>query len=205
MAQQTLNYFPGQLATIWLQTLDGYGTRFDPSCPPMVTRIIFPSFTLACGYPKHMRRVDVGLYYATFVLPSGGAAVGNYLVDTAWQVDGYCDGYDGYLVYNEAFQIIVQAPFGNFATNTFEHHDHEFHDFEEPHREHRDRHNHHGHHEEPWEHHNHEEHHDHNRFPEHHDNHFDDHREHYDNHFDDHGEHRKSFERRDFHRGNRRP
>lgn len=107
---QTLNYFPGQQAVVWLETLDGYGTRADPPSLPTVTRIIFPSFTLAAGYPQNMTRLDTGLYYALFTLPTGGASVGNYLVDTA-----YIGPDDGY-THNQFFQLIVQAPFGNFST-----------------------------------------------------------------------------------------
>src|ERR1700733_8874182 len=107
---QTLNYFPGQQAVVWLETLDGYGGREDPPSLPMVTRVIFPGFTLATGYPQPMTRLDVGLYYSNFTIPTGGIAVGNYLVDTA-----YISPIDGY-VRNEIYQLIVQAPFGNFST-----------------------------------------------------------------------------------------
>lgn len=107
---QTLNYFPGQLAVVWLETLDGYGTRADPPALPTITRIIFPGFTLASGYPQAMTRLDVGLYYGTFTLPTGGASVGNYLVDTAY-LDPDGDGY----TYNRAFQIVVSAPYGNYS------------------------------------------------------------------------------------------
>jgi hypothetical protein len=105
-----LQYFPGQLAVVWFETLDGYGGRADSPSLPNITRVIFPSFTLALGYPQAMTRLDVGLYYATFQLPTGGASVGNYLVDSA-----YISPIDGYVL-NAAFQIIVQAPFGNFST-----------------------------------------------------------------------------------------
>jgi hypothetical protein len=110
---QTLNYFPGQVAVIWLQTLDGYGTRADPPSLPTITRIIYPNFMLAAGYPQSMIRFDVGLYYTSFTLPTGGSSVGNYLVDTAW-LDPDGDGY----TYNQGFQIIVQAPFGNYGVST---------------------------------------------------------------------------------------
>jgi len=108
---QVLNYFPGQLATIFLQTLDGYGNRADSDSLPVITRVIFPNLTLAAGYPVNMARFDVGLYYGQFQLPTGGAAVGNYLVDVFFD-----NPADGYGPKHEIFQIIVQAPFGNFST-----------------------------------------------------------------------------------------
>jgi hypothetical protein len=108
---QTLNYFPGQVATIFLEILDGYG-RVDSDTLPVVNRIILPNFTLAAGYPTTMFKVDVGLYYYQFTLPTGGAAVGSYLVDVSFDnltADGYADN-------TALYQILVQAPFGNFST-----------------------------------------------------------------------------------------
>ena len=107
---QTLNYFPGQISTIFLEILDGYG-RVDSDTLPQVTRVILPNFTLASGYPKAMTRLDVGLYYSQFIIPTGGAAVGNYLVDVSF--DNLTN--DGYRSNTALYQIIVQAPFGNFS------------------------------------------------------------------------------------------
>ena len=109
--EQVLNYFPGQLATIFLQTLDGYGNRADSSSLPTITRVFFPGFTLACGYPAPMTRLDIGLYYAQFRIPVGGAAVGDYLVDVF-----YNNPADGYGPNHAIYQLTVQAPFGNFST-----------------------------------------------------------------------------------------
>jgi len=108
---QILNYFPGQTATIFLQTLDGYGNRADPDQPPSILRVIFPGFTLASGYPKSMNRLDLGLYYAQFTIPTGGTSVGSYLIDVF-----YDNPSDGYGPGHELYQLIVQASFGNFST-----------------------------------------------------------------------------------------
>jgi len=107
---QTLSYFPGQTATIFLETLDGYGRRADGYTVPVITRLIFPDLTLAAGYPKNMTKLDVGLYYYQFVLPIGAIAVGSYLVDIA-----YINPTTLYA--NTAlYQIAVNAPFGNYGT-----------------------------------------------------------------------------------------
>src|SRR5271166_6428285 len=78
---ETLSYFPGQTATVFLETLDGYGQRASSPSVPVITRIVFPDLTLASGYPVNMVPLDVGLYYYQFVLPTGSVAVGSYFVD----------------------------------------------------------------------------------------------------------------------------
>jgi hypothetical protein len=108
--EQILNYFPGRTATVWLEIFDGYGSLADPPAIPNVTKVIFPGFTMASGYPLPMTRLDVGLYYANFLIPTGGTAIGSYLIDTA-----YIGPVDGY-VHNEIFQLVVQAPYGNYNT-----------------------------------------------------------------------------------------
>jgi len=109
---QTLSYFPGQLVTIFLEvkTIDGY--RADSLTVPMVTRIIFPGFTLASGYPSAMTNLDTGLYYAQFTIPTGATAVGSYLVDVA-----YTNPTTSIINY-EIYQVVVTAPFGNFGTTS---------------------------------------------------------------------------------------
>lgn len=105
----TLFYTPGQTATVFLETLDGYGQRADGYLPPVITRLIFPDLTLASGYPAYMVKLDVGLYYYQLVLPSGGASIGSYLVDIAY--DNPTTGY----INTSLYQIEVTAPFGNFG------------------------------------------------------------------------------------------
>ena len=108
--ETVLSYFPGQQVTIFLETIDGYGARSDSATLPLVTRIIFPGFTLASGYPQAMIKLDVGLYYAQFILPTGASAVGSYLVDTI-----FTNPVNGSLNH-KMYQIVVTAPFGNFST-----------------------------------------------------------------------------------------
>lgn len=105
-----LNYTPGQTVTFYEEVKDGYDQRTDDGYTPVVTRIIVPGFTLAAGYPQNMTRIDVGLYYFQFQLPSGAAAVGTYFIDII-----YMNPDTGLLV-NGSKCVLVNAPFGNFGS-----------------------------------------------------------------------------------------
>lgn len=106
---QILSYFPGQTVNVFLETKDGYGVRTDSASLPVVTRVLFPGLTLADNYPQNMIKVDTGLYYYEFILPTTAAAVGNYLVDVSY-INPVNDS-----VNTETYQVIVTAPFGNFS------------------------------------------------------------------------------------------
>ena len=114
---QTLAYSPGQTATIFLETLDSNGERADGYVDgylslPVITRLIFPDLTLAEGYPTNMTRLDLGLYYYQFVLPTGATSVGSYLVDIS-----YVNPSTSYK--NTAlYQIAVNAPYGNYGATS---------------------------------------------------------------------------------------
>lgn len=109
---EILSYFPGQKVNIFLETLDGYGTRNDGYATPSVNRIILPNLTVTAGYPQNMTRYDTGLYYHQFILPSGAISVGNYLVDVS-----FFSPATGF-VNTQLYQLIVNAPFGNFSVVT---------------------------------------------------------------------------------------
>jgi|SRR5208283_2020811 len=64
-------------------------------------------------YPVNMTEFSTGLWYFQFVIPKGAISVGTYLIDVA-----YLNASDGY-VNNEIFQIVVNAPFGNYGTTTY--------------------------------------------------------------------------------------
>ncbi len=128
---QTLFYSPGQTATIFVETLDLNGVRADAEVDgylgesvededyfdgyidgyhnPMISRLVFPDLTLADDYPVHMVKLDVGLYYYQFVLPTGATAVGSYLVDVSYT--------DPSTLYTKTslYQISVNAPYGNYS------------------------------------------------------------------------------------------
>ena len=106
-----LHYMPGMEVTIFLETkvVDGYRTN-SPTLP-VVNRIIFPALTLASGYPSPMTKLDTGLYYAQFTLPTGAVSIGSYLVDIAYT------NPTTNVINNQIYQVVVTAPFGNFATS----------------------------------------------------------------------------------------
>ena len=105
----TLGYFPGQKAAIYLEVVDFNNHRTDPITIPTVDKILFPDITWVAGYPQTMSRLDVGLYFYEFTLPTGAAAIGNYLVDAS-----YVNPSDGYINYS-TYHITVSAPYGNFG------------------------------------------------------------------------------------------
>lgn len=107
---EVLPCFPGQTVTVFLETLDSDGYRTDSPTLPMVTRIIFPAFTLATGYPAAMTKLDTGLYYAQFTIPTGAVSVGSYLVDIEYTNPSTI------ILNTKLYQILVTSPYGNFST-----------------------------------------------------------------------------------------
>lgn len=107
------SYFPGQKATVFLETLDPTTqARADGYALPVISRIIFPDLSLAQNFPQDMIKLDVGLYYFQFTVPFMASAVGSYFVD------GYYYQPVTNMVLTNTYQIIVTAPFGNFGTTT---------------------------------------------------------------------------------------
>jgi hypothetical protein len=128
-----LQYSPGQTVTIILETLfdsgsidgyrsDGYNVGFGPPdgygadgyySLPIVARIILPSLTNVSGYPQKMIRIDTGLYYFQFTLPTGASAVGSYIVDITYinpNTENFAQTF---------YQVICSAPFGMYSVTTF--------------------------------------------------------------------------------------
>jgi len=114
-----LYYFPGQKATIFLETKDGYGQRgdnntsFDGYLTPVITRVIFPDLSLAAGFPQPMVKLDTGLYFFQFTVPVGGKSVGSFLIDVTYNNPG------NPLDLTQTYQLVVTAPFGNYGVTTF--------------------------------------------------------------------------------------
>lgn len=114
-----LSYSPGQTATIFLEVTDGYSNvRVDSTTTPVVNRIFMPDLTLMDGYVQDMTRIDTGLYTFQFVLPTGASAVGSYLVDVIYNSPFTAGGNSGDDINYAAYQIIVNAPFGNYGLTT---------------------------------------------------------------------------------------
>ena len=92
---------------------DGYDTIDGYYNLPVIERIIFPSLALASGYPQKMARIDSGLYYFQFTLPTGSTAVGSYIVDMQY-INPATNNV------GETFtQVVVMAPFGQYTISTF--------------------------------------------------------------------------------------
>ena len=108
---QNLSYFPGNLVTLFLEVVDGYG-RVDSFNPPTIDGIIFPDLSSPPGYPQFMTRLNTGLYSFQFTLPIGAAAIGSYLVEASYT---FADGYSN----SQLYQISCLAPFGNFSATSF--------------------------------------------------------------------------------------
>lgn len=125
-----LNATPGTQVTIVLETLltdgyrsDGYNATLGPADGydiidgyyqlPVVERIFFPTLTQAAGYPKKMVRIDEGLYYFQFILPTGASAVGTYIVDVQYINPSTA------AISETFYQVICTAPFGMYSIGTF--------------------------------------------------------------------------------------
>lgn len=106
-----LQHQPGQICTIFLEVLGTDGYRVDPSATPTVQRIIFPSLSVAGGFPQNMTRLDTGMYRLQFTLPSLAASVGSYIVDVRW-LQPITN-----TVQQKAYQVIVTAPFGQYSAS----------------------------------------------------------------------------------------
>lgn len=111
-----LHYTPGQEVTISLEILNSDGYRFDgyvDGYAPVVDRIIKPDLSLMTGtFPAAMTKIDVGLYYFKFTLPTGSVAIGSYLVDVSYKSS--VTTYKKQILY----QIVVTAPYGNYGLIT---------------------------------------------------------------------------------------
>ena len=105
---QAIPYFanPGQTVTLVTQVVDGYGARVD-GYVPQVTNVLFPSGSLASGFPQDMVRLSTGLYKHDLSIPAGTSSLGTFIASVlftnpatagpTWQV----------------FAIQVALPFGN--------------------------------------------------------------------------------------------
>lgn len=118
---QTLLFFPGQKATIFLETKDSDGYRVNSATNPLITRIfaftstdgynLYDGYLKSDGYEQPLTKVDTGLYFAQVTLPKMAASLGSYLIDVE-----YTDPVTTFLT-TKTYQIIVNAPFGNFSAS----------------------------------------------------------------------------------------
>ncbi len=113
---QILNYFPGQIATIFLEVTDGYNhVRLDSTTTPKVMQVIYPDLSLASGFPQNMTKIDSGLYTFQFTIPTGASSVGSYLLDVQYTSPLTQGGDSGNDLSRKIYQLIVNAPFGLYS------------------------------------------------------------------------------------------
>jgi hypothetical protein len=114
----------GQLVRLVIQTLDIDGYRIDGYIP-VVQNIIFPDFSVAVGYPRHMTQVYItgdgyvpgvdgdgyvsGLYIHGLLIPTGITALGTYVANVYWENNGQPQW--------DSFAINVARPFGNSSVS----------------------------------------------------------------------------------------
>jgi len=79
-----LQYTPGSQVTVLLQILDSTGIREDGYTTPVISRIILPDLSESSLYPIDMIKIDTGLYYHKFTLPTGSVSIGTYIIDLSW-------------------------------------------------------------------------------------------------------------------------
>lgn len=123
LMDQTLTYFPGQLATLFLDVKDADGYRANSLTIPEVSQIIklalsdgyvaLDGYLGTDGYAKPLEQIATGLYFVQLTLPATAASVGSYLVDIV-----YTDPVTTYPAVR-SYQIIITAPFGNYSVTTW--------------------------------------------------------------------------------------
>lgn len=116
---QFVTFFPGQRATIFLETKDTDGYLADSLTTPIVNRVFvvnvndgyttLDGYFGTDGYSQPMTRMAEGLYFAKFNLPKGATSIGSYLIDV-----GYIDP-STLLPATKLYNLFINAPFGNFG------------------------------------------------------------------------------------------
>jgi len=115
-------FFPGQIATIFLETTDSDGYHVDSLTTPIVTRIfgfnstdgytLYDGYFGHDGYQKPMISIDTGIYYAKFTLPKNAASIGSYLIDV-----NYTDPVTTF-PRSKLYTLFINSAFGGFGATT---------------------------------------------------------------------------------------
>jgi len=114
MSDDTVAIFanPGQVITLPMQSLDGYGARVDGYVPQIMS-IFLPSSSFASGYPVFMTRIDTGFYISRITIPTGASALGSYIVSILYDDPADPDNHEIWKI----FQINCSLPFGNSSVS----------------------------------------------------------------------------------------
>ena len=103
---------PGQVVTLAVQTLDGYGDRQDGYVPE-ITSVYFPDRSLTQGFPAPMVRIEKGLYvyYLNLTAEDMSMVLGTFIVNAFYSQPG-----TGNPVW-QVFTVNVARPFGNSSAS----------------------------------------------------------------------------------------
>lgn len=106
-----LQYTPGSQVSVVLQILnETTGVREDGYSLPVISQLVLPDLSVSVLYPLDMTRLDTGLYYHRFLLPTGSAALGTYIVDISY-TNAAGDPKNDYV------QIVCSATAGQFSVS----------------------------------------------------------------------------------------
>jgi hypothetical protein len=106
-----LSYSPGQKVSLLIEVLAPDGYHIDTSAVPTIDKIFMPNLTLAAGFPVNTTKLDTGLYFYNFQLPTGISSVGSYVAVATWINPST-------LKTNQTtFQINVSAPYGLYTSS----------------------------------------------------------------------------------------
>jgi hypothetical protein len=103
---------PGQVITLPIQTLDGYGSRTD-GYQPTIESILLPNSTFATGYPIVMNKIDTGFYISRITIPTGASALGTYIVSILYDDPANPAHHEIWKI----FLINCSLPFGNSSVS----------------------------------------------------------------------------------------
>ena len=109
---QILYFFPGQEATLFLETKDDTGARADGSLTPVLNYTVLPDGTTTSDYNVSFTKINVGLYTAKIRLPKGTTSIGSYLFNVTYDLPVTST------IVDDAFQIIINAPYGIYSVTS---------------------------------------------------------------------------------------
>lgn len=119
---QSISFFPGQKATLFLEIKNSDGYLTDSTTTPVVTRIFrvnssdgyaaLDGYFGSDGYTNPLLKLNEGLYYVKLSLPTGAASLGGYLVQV-----NYTNPINSFPA-SKLYNLYINAPFGNFGMAT---------------------------------------------------------------------------------------
>jgi hypothetical protein len=106
-----INTSPGNVVSIVIQTVDGYGSRLDGYQAPTLDSILNPNSIDILGTTHTMSRLSTGLYKRSVTMPSSSSSIGTYIATVSWPHPTY------FYIQYETYVIQVSMPFGNSSVS----------------------------------------------------------------------------------------